>query len=83
MPPTVLAIALLRGTSMSRPPPPTATPLVLPHVWSDLPSDLQQRAVRLLAQLAYVQLRPHASLATQEVRHGHRSQQSQDSPGPS
>jgi hypothetical protein len=68
---------------MSRPLSPTATPVVLPRIWSDLPSDLQQRAVRLLAQLAYVQLRPQVSLATQEVRYGHRTQQSQDPSRPS
>ena len=83
MPRTALAFARLRGISMSRRPPLTATPAVLPHVWSDLPGDLQQRAVRLLAQLAYVQVRPQASRATQEVRHGHRTQQSQDPSRPS
>ena len=68
---------------MSRHPPPTETPVTLPHVWSGLPSDLQQRAVRLLAQLAYAQVRQHTHLATQEIHHGHPAQQSQDSPRPS
>jgi hypothetical protein len=65
---------------MSRPPPPTETPALLAHVWPGLPSDLQQRAVRLLAHLAYAHLRLQASLPTKEVRYGHPAQQSQDSP---
>ena len=68
---------------MSRHPPPTEMSRVLPHVWSDLPSDLQQRAVRLLAQLAYGQLRPQASSPTQEVRHGHSTHQSPNPSRPS
>ncbi len=68
---------------MNRPPPPTESLALLAHVWSGLPSDLQQRAVRLLAQLAYVQLRPQASLSTKEVRHGDTTQQSQDAARPS
>lgn len=62
---------------------PTATPLTLPPVWSGLPGDLQQRAVRLLAQLAYAQVRQQAPLAIQEIRNGHCTQQSQDSSRPS
>ena len=68
---------------MNRPPPPTETPVLLAQVWPGLPSDLQQRAVRLLAQLAYVQLRPQAFLATKEICHAHATQQSQDSSRPS
>ena len=68
---------------MSRHPPPTEVSSVLPHVWSDLPSDLQQRAVRLLAQLAYVQLRPQALLPSQEIRYGDPAHQSEDSSRPS
>ena len=68
---------------MSHPPPPTETPALLAHVWPGLPSDLQQRAVRLLAQLAYGQLRPQASLTPQEVLNGHPTHQPQDSSRPS
>ena len=64
---------------MNRPPPPTETPVSLTQVWSGLPSDLQQRAVRLLAQLAFVQLRPQATLSTTEIRHANTTQQPQDS----
>jgi len=64
---------------MSRPLPPTATPSSLASVWPGLPSDLQQRAVHLLAQLAYVQLRPQATLSTTEIRHANTTQQPQDS----
>lgn len=52
------------------------------HVWSDLPDDLQQRAVRLLAQLAYAQLRPTTQQHPQERNNDHPAQQ-QDSPRPS
>jgi hypothetical protein len=60
--------------------PPTASPVTLPSVWSGLSSDLKQEAVRLLAQLAYAQLRQQTELSTQEIHHGQRTQQSQDSP---
>ena len=65
---------------MSHPPPPTETPALLAHVWPGLPSDLQQRAVHLLAQLAYLQLRPQATLSTTEIRHANTTQQPEDSP---
>ena len=65
---------------MNHPLSPTATPIALPPVWSGLPGDLQQRAVRLLAQLAYAHLRHRASLPIQEIHHDHRTQQPQDSP---
>lgn len=68
---------------MSRHSLPAETPSVLRHVWSDLPSDLQQRAVRLLTQLAYVQLRPQVLLPSQEVRYGHPTHQPEDSSRPS
>jgi hypothetical protein len=68
---------------MNRPSPPTEAPVRLAQVWSGLPSDLQQRAVRLLAQLAYVRLRPQAPLPTKGVRHADPTQQSQDSSRPS
>jgi hypothetical protein len=68
---------------MSRHPPPTVTPFALPPIWSGLPSDLQQRAVRLLAQLALAQFRHPSPLSTQEIYHDHCTQQSQDSPRPS
>jgi hypothetical protein len=68
---------------MNRPPPPTETPVRLAQVWSGLPGDLQQRAVRLLAQLAYVRLRPQASLHTRETRHDDPTHQPQDPSRPS
>jgi hypothetical protein len=68
---------------MNRPPPPTETPVLLAQVWPGLPSDLQQRVVRLLAQLAYVRLRPQASLSPKEIRHADPTHQSQDSSRPS
>ena len=68
---------------MSRHPPPAEPPVTLSHIWPGLPSDLQQRAVQLLAQLAYAQLRPHAQMSTEEIRHGHSTQHSQDSTRPS
>jgi hypothetical protein len=68
---------------MSRHPPSPETTATLPHIWSGLPSDLQQRAVRLLAQLAYAQLRRHAQPFTQETPHGPSLWQPQDSPRPS
>jgi hypothetical protein len=51
-----------------------------PQVWCGLSSDRQQRAVRLLAQLAYAQVRTHAQLSTQENPHVHAPQQRQDPP---
>lgn len=68
---------------MSRQPPPPQTPVTFAPIWPGLPSDLQQRAVRLLAQLAYAQFRQRASLSTPEICHGHFTQQSQDSSRPS
>jgi hypothetical protein len=68
---------------MNRPPPPTETPVSLTQVWSGLPSDLQQRAVRLLAQLAYVRLRPQTPLSPKEIRHADPTHQPQDSSRPS
>jgi hypothetical protein len=50
------------------------------QVWCGLSSDRQQRAVRLLAQLAYAQVRSHAPLSAQENPHVHAPQQRQDSP---
>jgi hypothetical protein len=68
---------------MSRQPLPSPTPVTLPPIWPGLPSDLQQRAVRLLAQLAYAQFRQHALLSTQETCHGNSPRQPQDSSRPS
>jgi hypothetical protein len=56
---------------------------VLPHVWSDLPSDLQRHAVRLLAQLAYAHVRPPTPPSTQEITYDPSTPQSQDPPRPS
>jgi hypothetical protein len=64
---------------MSGQPPPVSTPGIFSPIWSGLPSDLQQRAVRLLAQLAYAQFRQQLSQATREIEHGYFSQQSQGS----
>lgn len=64
---------------MSRQPPPPQTSGIVPPIWPGLPSDLQQRAVRLLAQLAYARFRQHLSLATSEIDHGQATQQSQGS----
>jgi hypothetical protein len=64
---------------MKHQPPPVPMPAVFPPIWSGLPSDLQQRAVRLLAQLAYAQFRQQLPQATQEINHGYFSQQSQGS----
>jgi hypothetical protein len=68
---------------MSQPPPPAELPGALPHVWSALPADLQQRAVRLLTRLAFAQFRQSARLSTQETNHGHTTQHGQDSARPS
>jgi hypothetical protein len=59
------------------------TPRPLPPIWFGLPSDLQQRAVRLLAQLAYAQFCHGSPPFTQEIDHGSCTQQSQDSARPS
>ncbi len=68
---------------MSRQPLPAPPPVTCPPIWPGLPSDLQQRAVRLLAQLAYARFRHHLAVSTQETYHGHSSQQSRGSPRPS
>lgn len=52
-------------------------------VWPDLPDDLQQRAVRLLAQLAYAQLRQTTHQPALESNDDHPAQQSQDPARPS
>jgi len=65
---------------MSCHPLPADPPVFLPPVWSNLPSDLQRRTVRLLAQLAYAQLRPHRSLTAKEIHHGQRTKLPQDPP---
>jgi hypothetical protein len=68
---------------MSHQPPPPPTTVTFPPIWPGLPSDLQQRAVRLLAQLAYAQFRQHVALSTQETYHGSFPQQPQGSSRPS
>ena len=83
MPLAALATWLPRGTSMSRQAPSLQAPGTLPPIWPDLPSDLQQRAVRLLAQLAFAQFRHDIQVSTQEIDHDHCTQQPQDSAGPS
>jgi hypothetical protein len=49
-----------------------------PAVWSALPSELQQRAVRLLTQLAFAQFRHPSQPTPEEVRHDSHTQQPQD-----
>jgi hypothetical protein len=63
-------------------------PRVTPHapgvpVWPDLPDDLQQRTVRLLAQLAYARLRQTAATPAPESNDDHPAQQPQDPARPS
>jgi hypothetical protein len=50
------------------------------EVWSGLSCDQQQRAVRLLAQLAYARVRTRAPVPAPEDFHVHASEQRQDSP---
>lgn len=50
------------------------------HVWLGLSTDQQQRAVRLLARLAYAQVRTHAQPRAQENRHDDPPPYHQDSP---
>jgi hypothetical protein len=79
MPLTGLVVPLSRGNSMTHPPL-LADPVgVHAPIWAALPSDLQQRAVRLLAQLAFAQFRYQAQPATQETDHAAAPQQPQDS----
>jgi hypothetical protein len=68
---------------MSRHPPPSEPAILRPAVWSALPGELQQRAVRLLAQLAYAQLRQQPLTTTQEICNDNFTQHTQDSPRPS
>lgn len=57
--------------------------VAIPPVWSALPSDLQQCAVRLLTQLAFAAFRQQLSSLPQEIDHDHATQPRQDSPRPS
>jgi hypothetical protein len=50
------------------------------HVWLGLSTDQQQRAVRLLARLAYAQVRTNDQPPAQEDHHGDTPQFDQDSP---
>lgn len=68
---------------MSHQPPPNETACPSIRVWSNLPSDLQRRTVRLLAQLAYAHLRQHTQTNTQEIRNDHPTQHIQGSTRPS
>lgn len=63
------------------PHPSRVAPHAGPPVWSDLPDDLQQRTVRLLAQLAYARFRQTAP-PTPESTDDHPAQP-QDPPRPS
>ena len=63
---------------MTRQPPPTDPPDACTPVWSALPSDLQRRAVRLLAQLAFAQFRYHPPPTPQETAHAAAPQQPHD-----
>jgi hypothetical protein len=51
-------------------------------IWSGLSRDLQQRAVRLLAQLAYVRVRAQVPSSGKETIHDRTPQRHQDSPRP-
>ena len=62
--------------------PPAASPAAVPHVWSDLPSELQQRAVRLLTRLAFAHFRQQTPLSTQEIHDDHHAK-SEDPSRPS
>jgi hypothetical protein len=68
---------------MSRPRARTQQRVATTHVWFGLSSDQQQRAVRLLAQLAYAQVRAHAPLPAKENNHGRVPSYYQDSSRPS
>jgi hypothetical protein len=68
---------------MSHQPRSTATFVAPEHIWSDLPSDLQQRTVRLLAQLAYARLHRHTESIIKETHSGNSTQQPQDPGRPS
>jgi hypothetical protein len=54
-----------------------------PPIWSGLSRDLQQRTVRLLAELAYVRVRAQGPASGKETSHDPTPQQHQDSPRPS
>ena len=54
-----------------------------PPIWSGLPRELQQRTVRLLAQLAYARLRAQGPSLAKETSHDPTPLQYQDSPRPS
>ena len=55
----------------------------IPPIWSGLSRDLQQRTVRLLAQLAYARVRAQGSASGKEIIHDPTPQQCQDSSRPS
>jgi hypothetical protein len=67
---------------MNPQPPPTEVPTALRHVWSALPSDLQQHAVRLLTRLAFAHFRQQTHSPTQEIHYVHHTE-SEDPPRPS
>ncbi len=66
---------------MTQHPAPAELSVPCPPVWSALPSELQQRAIRLLTQLAFAQLR--CQRTPEEVHHDSRTQQPQDPSRPS
>lgn len=63
-------------------PPPAESLAAVAHVWSALPSDLQQRAVRLLTRLAFAHFHQQAPSSTQEIHDDHPTQ-SEDPSRPS
>jgi hypothetical protein len=65
---------------MSRQPSRTEPGVAATHVWLGLSTDQQERAVRLLARLAYAQVRTQAPQPAQEDHHGDTPQYDQDSP---
>jgi hypothetical protein len=66
---------------MNRHPRAMESPVLLARVWKELPIDLQQSAVRLLAQLAYAQSRQPIPPSSEEIPDV--SQQRQDPSRPS
>jgi hypothetical protein len=64
---------------MTHHPPRIDRPVATNQVWSDLSLDLQARAIRLLAQLAYARARAHLQPPVKETKHGDSPQHLHDS----
>jgi hypothetical protein len=78
--PAILEAPILRGISMTHHSASADCRVAVPPIWSGLPRDLQQRTVRLLAQLAYVQVRAQGPSSGKETIHDPTPHQRQDSP---